>query len=81
MEATLRRYPTSIRFREDIYQNLRSAAEIEHRSVTNFLEFVLLDWFSHHPNHTTIKAMEEARRGEGLEVLDLSNFDSYVQSL
>ena len=59
---TVKKLPTSIRFREDVLGRLKIEASRQHRSVSNYLEMLLMQWFHmDEPNEETKAAIEEAR--------------------
>jgi len=71
------------RFRNDLIGVIKSEAKKENRSLNNFMENLLVNYFSVDekiPNATTIAAMEEAK-SDDLEELDLDNFQEWVKSL
>ena len=71
------------RFRNDLIGVIKSEAKKENRTLNNFMENLLVNYFSVDekiPNATTIAAMEEAK-SDDLEELDLDNFQEWVKSL
>ena len=71
------------RFRNDLIGVIKSEAKKENRSLNNFMENLLVNYFSVDekiPNATTIAAMKEAK-SDDLEELDLDNFQEWVKSL
>lgn len=44
METTVGRSTLSLRIRDDIKQEAKKFAEKEHRSLSNFFEFLVLNW-------------------------------------
>lgn len=75
------RKQTSFRLHTDLLEKLQEEAKIRNRSLNNLVESILLTFVSKTPNKTTLKAMKEAEKDENLEVLDLNNFMTYVDSL
>ena len=59
---------------------LKEKAKKANRSLSNYVECILMDSVYNEPNETTIAAMNEAENEE-LEVLDLTDFEKYVASL
>ena len=81
--ASIGKSPLAFRFRNDLVAVMKNEARKENRSLNNFLENLLVRYFSVDekiPNATTIAAMEEAKRDD-LETLDLDNFQDWVKSL
>jgi len=64
MEATtIQRRQTSFRLRTDLLDDMKIAAQRENRTLNNFLESLLLDYFYAEPNEVTKAAIEEAMSG------------------
>ena len=59
---------------------LKSAAKLEHRSLNNFVECLLMDAMYKKPNEETKIAIEEAREGKNLKKVDTSSFESFIKS-
>ena len=60
METTIRRKQTSFRLRTDLLEEMKTAAERENRTLNNYLESLLLNYFYSEPNEVTKAAIEEA---------------------
>lgn len=60
METTIRRKQTSFRLRTDLLEEMKTAAERENRTLNNYLESLLLNYFYSEPNEVTRAAIEEA---------------------
>jgi hypothetical protein len=60
MEATVQRKQTSFRLRTDLLDFMKKDAERENRTLNNFLESLLLDYYYNEPNEVTKAAIEEA---------------------
>ena len=71
---------TAFRLNEDLLERLKEKAKKANRSLSNYVECILMDSVYNEPNETTIAAMNEAENEE-LEVLDLTDFEKYVASL
>ena len=63
METTIRRKQTSFRLRTDLLEEMKTAAERENRTLNNYLESLLLNYFYSEPNEVTKAAIEEAMSG------------------
>lgn len=64
MEATtIQRRQTSFRLRTDLLDDMKTAAQRQNRTLNNFLESLLLDYFYSEPNEVTKAAIEEAMSG------------------
>lgn len=75
------RKQTSFRLSSDLLERLQIEAKRHNRSLNNLVESVLMAFVSNRPNKITLAAMKEAETSENLEVLDLSNFRKFVDSL
>ena len=60
METTIQRKQTSFRLRTDLLEFMKEDAERENRTLNNFLESLLLDYYYNEPNEVTKAAIEEA---------------------
>ena len=60
METTIQRKQTSFRLRTDLLDNMKIAAQRQNRTLNNFLESLLLDYYYNEPNEVTKAAIEEA---------------------
>ena len=81
--ASTRRSPMAFRFRNDLVDVIKNEAKRENRSLNNYLENLLINYFNVDekiPNATTIAAMEEARAGKHAGVVDMSSFEAFMKS-
>ena len=65
-ETNIRKSHIGFRFRNDLIGVIREEAKRENRSLNNFMENLLIHYFSvdeKTPNAATIAAIEEARAG------------------
>ena len=60
MATTIQRKQTSFRLRTDLLDFMKQDAERENRTLNNFLESLLLDYYYNEPNEVTKVAIEEA---------------------
>lgn len=60
METTIQRKQTSFRLRTDLLDFMKKDAERANRTLNNFLESLLLDYYYNEPNEVTKAAIEEA---------------------
>ena len=79
--ASTVRKQTSFRLSEDLIKRLQEEARRHNRSLNNLVESVLIAFVAERPNKTTLAAMKEAETSDNLEILDLDNFRSFVDSL
>lgn len=71
---------TAFRLDSKLLDMLKSAAKLEHRSLNNFVECLLMDAMYKKPNEETKIAIEEAREGKNLKNVDTSSFESFIKS-
>jgi len=77
------RSPMAFRFRNDLVGVLKDEARRENRSLNNFLENLLINYFNVDakiPNATTIAAIEEARDGKCTGRIDTSSMEAFIKS-
>jgi len=77
------RSPMAFRFRNDLVGVIKKEAKRENRSLNNYLENLLINYFSVDekiPNATTIAAIEEARAGKCTGRIDTSSFEAFIKS-
>jgi hypothetical protein len=63
MATTIQRKQTSFRLRTDLLDLMKQDAERTNRTLNNFLESLLLDYYYNEPNEVTKSAIEEAMSG------------------
>ncbi len=82
METTVERKQTAFRLRKDLMDELREEAKRENRSVNNLVEVMLSEALKERRyNSETVAAVQEARTGKYAGTLDMSSFDSFIQSV
>lgn len=75
------RTQTSFRLNSDLIAKLKIEAKKHNRSLNNLVESVLMAFVAKKPNEVTLAAMHEAETSDNLEILELDNFQSFVDSL
>ena len=82
MEATIRKKPTMFRLDEELVARLKELAKREHRSLNNFVEYLLYNVAFNEPNEITKAAMEEAKSGKlrGTTPVDTSSVEAMFKS-
>ena len=73
----------AFRFRNDLVGVLKDEAKKENRSMNNYLENLLINYFNVDakvPNATTIAAIEEARAGKCTGQIDTSSMEAFIKS-
>ena len=81
MEASIVRKQTTFRLRTDLLERLKAMALQNNRSLNNYVEEILLDAVYHEPNAITIEAIEEAKAGKYAGTLDVSSYESFMNSI
>jgi hypothetical protein len=80
MEAKAIKKQTALRLDGNLLDKLKAEAKKANRSLSNYVECILMESVFNEPNETTLAAMKEAENGD-LETLELDNFKQYVASL
>jgi len=81
--ANTGRSPMNFRFRNDLIGVIKDEARRENRSMNNYLENLLINYFNVDakiPNATTIAAIEEARAGKCTGRIDTSSLEAFIKS-
>ena len=81
MEATIVRKQTSFRLRTDLLERLKDMALRNNWSLNSCVEEILLDAVYNEPNAETIEALEEAKAGTHAGQLDMSSYESFMNSV
>ena len=66
MATTIQRKQTSFRLRTDLLDFMKEDAARTNRTLNNFLESLLLDYYYNEPNEVTKAAIEEAMSGHNM---------------
>jgi predicted DNA-binding protein len=72
---------TAFRLNENLPDRLKTEAQKANKSLSNYVECILMDSVYREPNETTVNAMKEARDTGRLETLDMNRFDDLIASL
>ena len=80
MEARAIKKQTAFRLDESLIFKLKAEAKKTNRSLSNYVECILMESVNYEPNETTLEAMKEVESGD-LETLHLEDFKQYVASL
>ena len=81
MEAKAIKIPTAFRLNKALVNKLKEEAKKANRSLNNYVECILMDSIYTEPNEETIKAIEEARRGEYAGIVDTSSVEAMIKSM
>ena len=80
MGAVTIKKQTAFRLNENLISRLKEEAKKANRSLSNYVECVLMDSVYNEPNEDTIAAIEEARAGKYAGTIDTSSMDAFVKS-
>lgn len=69
----------TFRLDEDLILLAKEKAKAQNRSLNNYIEFLLFREVGNVPNKETIKAIEDARKGVGLERMD--DIEGFFESI
>ncbi len=70
---------TAFRFDEELIELVKQKAKAQHRSLNNYIEFLLFKDVGNIPNEETKKAISDAREGKDLE--EIEDLDSFLESI
>lgn len=70
---------TAVRVEKHIYEILKERAKAQHRSINNYIEFLLNESVGKVPNEETLKAMKDVENGIGIKTI--KDIDSFVNEL
>jgi hypothetical protein len=59
---------------------LKEDAKKENRSLSNYVECILMDSVYNEPNETTLEAIKEARSGKFAGVINTGSMDAFIKS-
>lgn len=68
----------TLRIDENLIEMAREMAKSQNRSINNYIETLLMREVGNVPNETTVRAIEDARKGIGEEITDL---DQWAENL
>ena len=70
---------TAFRLDQELIDRIKEKAKAQKRSLNNYVEYLLYKEVGDIPNETTKAAIEEARKGEGLETIE--DLDAFLDLL
>jgi len=70
---------TAFRFDEELIELVKEKAKAQHRSLNNYIEFLLFKDVGNIPNEETKRAISDAREGKNLE--EVEDLDSFLESI
>ena len=69
---------TAFRLNANLLERLKEQAKRANRSLSNYVECILMDSVYNEPNETT--AIKEARSGKHAGVVDISSTEAFIKS-
>ena len=72
---------TAFRINANLLDILKEKAKKTNRSLSNYVECILMESVYNEPNETTLKAIKEAREGKSAGIVDVSSVDAFFKSL
>ena len=80
MDTIVERKRASFRLNTDLLKRLHLAAKAENRSLNTYVENILAEAMYNQPNEETKIAIKEAQTGKDLKDVDMSSFESFLNS-
>ena len=81
METIAIKKQTAFRLNSNLLNILKVKAKESNRSLSNYVECILMDNIYNKPNETTLEAIKEAREGKSAGIIDTSSVDAFFKSL
>ena len=80
MGTRVEKRQTAFRLNVHLLDRLKEEARKTNRSLSNYVECILMESIYNEPNETTLEALEEARSGEIAGTIDTSSLDAFIKS-
>ena len=81
MRTEIIKKQTAFRLNANLLDILKEKAKMANRSLSNYVECILMDSVYNEPNETTLDAIKEAREGKSAGIVDISSVDAFYKSL
>ena len=81
METKTAKKQTAFRLSENLLGRLKIEAKKANRSLSNYVECILIDSVYNNPNETTLEAIKEARSGKIAGTIDTNNLEAFIESV
>jgi hypothetical protein len=81
METKVLKEQVALGLDEVLVSRLRTEAERANRSLSDYVECILMNSVYREPNEITLEAVKEARSGKFAGTIDMSNFDAFMKSV
>jgi predicted DNA-binding protein len=80
METGMIKKQTAFRLNANLIGRLKEDAKKANRSLSNYVECILMDSVYNEPNETTLEAIKEARSGRFAGVINTGSMDAFIKS-
>jgi predicted DNA-binding protein len=81
METRVVKKQTAFRLNENLVNRLKAEARRTNRSLSNYVECILMESVYNEPNDETKAAIKEAKAGKYAGTIDMKDFDSFMKSV
>ncbi|WP_298646422.1 toxin-antitoxin system protein [uncultured Proteiniphilum sp.] len=81
METRIVKKQTAFRLNENLVNRLKAEARRANRSLSNYVECILMESVYNEPNDETKAAIKEAKTGKYAGTIDMKDFDSFIKSV
>lgn len=81
METRVAKKQTAFRLNENLVSRLKAEAKRTNRSLSNYVECILMESVYNEPNDETKAAIKEAKAGKYAGTIDMKDFDSFMKSV
>jgi predicted DNA-binding protein len=80
METGMIKKQTAFRLNEKLISRLKEDAKKANRSLSNYVECILMDNVYNEPNETTLEAIKEARSGKFAGTVNTGSMEAFIKS-
>ena len=80
METRTIKKQTAFRLDESLINKLKVEARKANRSLSNYVECILMDSVYNEPNEDTLEAIAEAKAGKYAGTIDTGSMDAFIKS-
>jgi predicted DNA-binding protein len=80
METGMIKKQTVFRLNENLINRLKEDAKRANRSLSNYVECILMDSVYNKPNETTLDAIKEARSGKFSGIINTGSMEAFIKS-
>lgn len=80
MKTTVEKRQAAFRLNANLLDRLKVEARKTNRSLSNYVECILMESVYREPNETTLDAIKEARSGQFAGTIDTSSLEAFMKS-